>query len=265
MAERKEHRLVKSADELKKIERACRIVAETLTLIKKHVKPGASLKEVDAIAEDYIRSKSAIPAFKGYEVEGKFFPNTLCTSVNDEVVHGIPGNRVLKDGDIVSIDCGARLDGYYGDSAVTYIAGETTEEVKNLLQVTEDSLMLGLSKAVSKNKVYDISRAIQEYVESKGYSLTRELVGHGIGKDLHEEPPVPNFVPALLHRSRFPNMKLYKGMTIAVEPMVHMGKKEVFTAQDGWTIKTADSSPAAHFEHTVIIDDNKPIILTLRD
>lgn len=257
--------LAKTADEIKKIEAACRIVADTLVLIKKYVVPGASLLEIDAIAEDYIRSKNAFPAFKGYEVDRKFFPNTLCTSVNEEVVHGIPGKRILKDGDIVSFDCGAKLNGYYGDSAVTYSVGTVNEHKIKLMKVTEEALMLGIAKAVTKNKLYEVSRAIQEHAESNGYSLTRELVGHGIGKNLHEEPPVPNFVPALLHRSRYPNVKLVKGMAIAIEPMVHLGKKEVYTDKDGWTIKTVDHSPAAHFEHTIIVDEGKPIILTLRD
>lgn len=257
--------LAKSLDEIKKIEAACRIVADTLVLIKKYTIPGASLREIDSIAEDYIRSNSATPAFKGYEVDGKYFPNTLCASLNEEVVHGIPGDRVLKEGDIISFDCGAKLNGYYGDSAVTYAVGNVSEDRLKLMQVTEESLMLGIAKAVTNNKLYEISRAIQEHVESNGYSLTRELVGHGIGKNLHEEPPVPNFVPPLLHRSRYPNVKLEKGMAIAIEPMVHLGKKEVYTAKDDWTIKTVDHTPAAHFEHTVIIDNNKPLILTLRD
>lgn len=257
--------LSKSAEEIKKIEAACRIVAESLVLIKKYVVPGASLKEIDAIAEDYIKSKNSVPAFKGYEVDGKFFPNTLCTSVNEEVVHGIPGNRVLNEGDIVTFDCGAKLNGYYGDSAVTYAVGEINEHKAMLMQVTEEALMLGISKAIYGNKLYEVSRAIQEHAESKGYSLTRELVGHGIGKNLHEEPPVPNFVPPLLQRSRYPNVKLAQGMAIAIEPMVHLGKKEVYTDKDGWTIKTVDHSPAAHFEHTIIVDNGKPIILTLRD
>ncbi len=264
-ANRLNNRLVKSVDEIKKIENSCRIVADTLSMVKKYMVDGASLKEIDAIAEDHIRSKGAVPAFKGYEIDGLFFPNSLCTSINEEVVHGIPGDRILKEGDIVSIDCGAELDGYYGDSAVTYGVGKISDEIADLLKATEESLMLGISQALDKNKVYDISRAIQEYVEGKGYSLTRELVGHGIGKNLHEEPAIPNFVPPLLHRSRFPNMKLASGMTMAIEPMVHLGEKEVYTANDGWTIITADGSPAAHFEHTVVVDSEKPIILTLRD
>ena len=256
---------IKTDSEISKIEKSCRIVAETLTLVGKYMKSGTETFEIDKIAEDYILSKGAKPAFKGYKVDGNIFPYTLCISINDEVVHGMPGKRKLEDGQIVSIDCGAELDGYFGDSAVTFPVGEVSEEKTKLMQVTQQSLMLGIEKAVSKNKLYDISRAVQEYVESNGFSVTRELVGHGIGKNLHEEPPVPNFVPPLLHRSKYPNVKLEKGMALAIEPMVHAGTKFVRTEADGWTVRTMDGKPAAHFEHTVIIDDNYPLILTVRE
>jgi len=256
---------IRSTEEIGKIERACRIVAETLGLLEKYVKPGVETIELDKIAEDYIRSKNGHPAFKGYRVDDKYFPNTLCISVNEEVVHGIPGSRALKDGDIVSLDCGARLDGYYGDSAVTYPVGTISDEIQKLLRVTQESLMLGIEQAIDRNKVYDISRAVQTHCENNGFSLTRELVGHGIGKNLHEEPPIPNFVPPLLHRTRFPNVKLYEGMGIAIEPMVHAGGYQVVTDKDGWTVRTKDGKPAAHFEHTVIVQDKYPLILTLRD
>ncbi len=256
---------IKTEDEIDLIEKSCRIVADTLSLIKKYVKPGVETIEIDKIAEDFIRSHDAQPAFKGYEVDKKFFPNTLCMSIDKEIVHGIPGARKLNEGEILSIDCGAEKNGYFGDSAVTYAVGEISEEKKNLMKVTEEALFKGLEKAVNKGKIYDISRAVQEHVEKNGYSVTRELCGHGIGKQLHEAPSVPNFVPPMLHRQNFPNIKLYKGMALAIEPMVHAGKKEIKVQDDGWTIITADESPAAHFEHTVIVDNDKPRILTLRN
>ncbi len=257
---------VKSEDEIEKLRKAAKIVAETLSLLGKYIKPGISTLELDKIAEDFIRSKGAEPAFKGYEVEGKKFPASLCVSIDEEVVHGIPReDRLLKEGQIVSIDCGTKLDGYYGDSAMTYAVGEIDGIKKLLLEVTEKALMLGLEQAIDGNKLYDISGAIQSYVESFGFNLTRELVGHGIGKNLHEEPPVPNFIPPLLYRQNYPNVKLQSGMALAIEPMVHAGGKAIRTLEDGWTVVTADSSPAAHFEHTVVVMKDEPLILTLRD
>jgi len=257
---------IKTEDEIEKLRRAAKIVAETLDLLGKYIKPGVSTYELDKIAEDYILSKGAEPAFKGYVVDGREFPNSLCISIDEEVVHGIPRkDRFLKEGEIVSIDCGTRLDGYYGDSAMTYAVGEIDDTKKLLLEVTEKALMLGVEQAVDGNKLYDISGAIQTYVESFGFNLTRELVGHGIGKNLHEEPPVPNFIPPLLHRQNYPNVKLQSGMALAIEPMVHAGGKTIRTLDDGWTVVTADGSPAAHFEHTVIVMKGDPLILTLRD
>jgi len=255
---------VRNAEEIRKIEKACRIVAETLSLVEKNVKPGVRTIELDRIAEDYIRTKNGIPAFKGYKVDDKYFPNTLCISVDEEIVHGMPGNRKLEEGEIVSIDCGCKLNGYFGDSALTIAVGEISEEKKKLMKVTEESLMLGLEQAVDRKKLFDISKAIQEHCEKNGFSLTRELTGHGIGKKLHEEPSIPNFVPPLLHRNMFPNIKLQSGMALAIEPMVHMGAQHVVTLSDGWTVITKDRSPAAHYEHTVIVMENKPLILTLR-
>ena len=257
--------MIKTEKAIDLIEKSCRIVAETLMLVEKYAKPGIETIEIDRIAEDYIRSKDAIPAFKGYIVDGRAFPGTLCMSIDEEVVHGIPGKRILEEGQIISIDCGAKKNGYFGDSALTLAIGEISEEKKKLMQVTEKALFLGIEQAVEKNKLYEISKAVQEYVEENGFSVTRELVGHGIGKELHEEPPVPNFVPPLLHRTKYPNVKLHKGMAMAIEPMVHAGKKEIRTLLDGWTVITADKKPAAHFEHTIIVDSEKPIILTLRD
>jgi methionyl aminopeptidase len=253
--------LIKTDSEIHLMEKASRIVADTLSMIKSHVKPGIKTIELDKIAEDFILSKGAKPAFKGY----RGFPGTLCLSIDEEVVHGIPGERQLEEGMILSIDCGCQYQGYFGDSAVTYAVGEVSEEKLKLMKVTEEALMLGIENAISNNKVYDISKAVQTHVEDNGFSVTRDLVGHGVGRKLHEEPPVPNFVPPLLHRTQYPNLKLQKNMTLAIEPMVHAGVKEIRTLKDGWTVVTADHKPSAHFEHTVVIDDTKPIILTLRD
>lgn len=256
---------IKTENEIELIEQACRVVADTLSLVSKYAKPGIETIELDRIAEDFIKSNNSEPAFKGYKVEDRLFPYTLCISIDDEVVHGFPKQRKLIEGDLVSIDCGVKKKGYYGDSAVTIAIGNVSEQKKKLLEVTESALMTGLKQAVTRNKVYDISKAIQEFVESNGFSVTRELVGHGIGKRLHEEPAIPNFIPPLLHRNSFPNEKLFKNMTLAIEPMVQAGDFKVKTAPDGWTVFTADGKPAAHFEHTVVVDDGKPIILTLRN
>ncbi len=256
---------IKTNAEVIALEKACRIVAETFNTIAKYMKPGVSTLLLDKIAEDYILSHNAKPAFKGYKVDRKAFPNTLCISINEEVVHGIPSERQLQEGDIVSVDCGAEIGGYFGDSAVTYAIGAISREKQMLMKVTEEALFKGIEQAIDGNKLYDVSKAIQSHAESNGFSLTRELVGHGIGKELHEEPPVPNFVPPLLQRKRFPNVKLLSNMAIAIEPMVHAGRQQVKTLRDGWTYVTADGSPAAHFEHTVIIDKGKANILTLRD
>lgn len=256
---------VKNNNELKLIEESCRIVADTLVLLKDYVKPGVTTLELDKIAEDYIKSKDGYPAFKGYQVGKLVFPNSLCISVNEEVIHGIPSKRVLKEGDIVSLDCGVLKNGYFGDSAITYAVGKISEEDKKLLEVTEKCLLLGIEQVKLGNSLYDMSRIIQTYVESHGYSLTREYCGHGLGKDLHEFPAVPNFVPPLLHRKDFPNVKFFNNMVIAIEPMVHAGKKDIKVLQDRWTVVTKDGSKAAHFEHTIVVNDNNPLILTSRN
>ena len=190
------------------------------------------------------------------------YPSSACISIDEEVVHGMPGQRALKEGQIVTVDVGVRYDGYYGDSAFTYPVGEISTEKQRLLDVTKESLRRGIEQAVDGSRVYDIAKAVQTYVENQGFSVVRELVGHGIGRHLHEEPPVPNFVPGLLHRSRFPNAKLKNGMALAIEPMVNMGLFHVHTASDGWTVYAADGKPSAHFEHTIVIDGTTPKILT---
>ena len=228
------------------------LVGKTLAEVAKRIKPGVKTIDLDRIAETFIRDHGAIPGFKGYNG----FPATLCISVNDEVVHGIPGDRELKDGDIVSIDCGTLMHGFYGDSAYTFAVGDVKQEVLDLLQRTKESLYLGIGKAVAGNRVGDIGYAVQSYVESFGYSVVRDLVGHGVGRQLHEKPEVPNF------GRRGTGPKLKKGMVIAIEPMINLGVKEVVQNRDGWTIRTVDSKPSAHFEHDVAIRNGEPDILS---
>jgi len=250
--------LIKSKKEIEYIRESCRIVAETLQLLKSNVRLGITTLELDKIAEDYIRSNNAIPAFKGYSQGGApGFPGSVCSSVDDEVVHGIPSSRVLKDGEIVSLDIGVLKDGYFGDAALTVAVGNISDEKKKLMEVTERSLQLGIEQAVAGNKVHDISNAVQVYVEANGFSIVRDLCGHGVGKFLHEDPSIPNF------GRKGTGPKLKNGMTLAIEPMVNAGKYDVITAKDGWTIITADGSTSAHFEHTILINNNLPEILTI--
>ncbi len=249
---------IKSKKEIDYIRESCRIVAETLQLLKSNVRPGITTLELDKIAEDYIRSNDAVPAFKGYSQGGApGFPGSICSSVDDEVVHGIPGPRVLKDGEIVSLDIGVLKNGYFGDAALTVAVGNISEDNKRLMDVTERSLQLGIEQAIAGNKVHDISYAVQNYVEANGFSVVRDLCGHGVGKFLHEDPSVPNF------GKKGTGPKLKNGMTLAIEPMVNAGKYDVITAEDGWTIITADGSTSAHFEHTILINNNSPEILTV--
>ncbi len=250
--------LIKSKKEIDFIRESCQIVAETLQLCKSYAKPGITTLELDKIAEDYIRSNDAIPAFKGYSQGGApGFPGTICASVNEEVVHGIPGDRVLKNGDIISIDVGVLKNRYYGDAALTVAIGEISDEKKRLMEVTEKSLYLGIDAAVAGNRIGDISYAVQEYVEKNGFSIVRELCGHGVGRYLHEEPQIPNFGP----KGKGPLIK--NGMTIAIEPMVNAGKHRVDVENDGWTVYASDRKPSAHFEHTIAIINGKPEILTV--
>ncbi len=252
--------LIKTKKEIDYIRESCRIVAEVLQLVKSNVRPGVSTKELDIIADDYILSNNAIAAFKGYSQGGSSidYPASICTSIDDAVVHGIPGERVLKDGEILSIDVGVNKNGYFGDAALSVPVGDVSEEKNKLLEVTEKSLYLGIEQARVDNRVHDISAAVQEFVEANGFSVVRDLCGHGVGKFLHEDPAVPNF------GKKGTGPKLKKGMTIAIEPMVNIGTYRVNTGQDGWTILTADGSTSAHFEHTIVINDSKPEILTVQ-
>ena len=250
--------LIKSKKEIEYIRKSCRIVAETLQLLKSSVKPGIATLELDKIAEDYIRSNNAIPAFKGYSQGGApGFPGSVCSSVDDEVVHGIPSTRLLKDGEIISLDIGVLKNGYFGDAALTVAVGTISDDKVKLMKVTERSLQLGIEQAIAGNKVHDISNAVQVYVEANGFSIVRDLCGHGVGKFLHEDPSIPNF------GRKGTGAKLKNGMTLAIEPMVNAGKYDVITANDGWTILTADGSTSAHFEHTILINNNLPEILTI--
>jgi methionyl aminopeptidase len=249
---------VKTKKEIDYIRESCKIVAETLQLLKRYVKPGITTLELDRIADDYIQSQGGKSAFKGYSQAGSFkFPGCICASVDDEVVHGIPGGRVLNEGEIISLDCGVVKNRYFGDAALTVAVGEISAEKQRLMDVTEKSLYEGIEQAVEGNRIHDISFAVQKYVEENGFSIVRDLCGHGVGKYLHEDPSIPNF------GKRGTGALLKNGMTIAIEPMVNYGKYSVRMADDGWTILTYDASPSAHFEHTVAIDGGKPEILTV--
>jgi len=250
--------LIKTKKEIDFIKESCKLVAETLQLLKSNVRAGITTLELDKIAEDYIRSNNALPAFKGYSQGGSpGFPGTICSSVDDEVVHGIPGNRVLKNGEIISLDMGVLKNNFYGDAALTVSVGEVSLEKRKLMEVTEKSLYLGIEQAIAGNKVHDISNAIQTYVEANGFSVVRDLCGHGVGKYLHEAPSIPNF------GKKGTGPRLKNGMTLAIEPMINSEKYDVIQAKDGWTILTADGSASAHFEHTILVNGNTPEILTV--
>lgn len=249
--------LIKSQKEIELIKESCKIVSEVLEHIKDHIKEGITTGEIDRIVEEYILSRDAYPAFKGYKVSKRIFPSSSCISVNEEVVHGMPGKRVLKNGDIVSVDVGVKKNGYYGDGAYTFAVGEISPKKAKLLKVTQESLYKGIAMAIDGNEVSDISVAIQNFVEGSGYGVVRELVGHGIGKNLHEDPAIPNFY------STGTSQRLYEGMVIAIEPMVNYGTYKVYQKNDGWTICTKDEEPSAHFEHTVLVSKGKAEILTM--
>jgi len=242
----------KRADELEKMRRAGRVVGETLEILQKAVRPGVTTAELDEIAEREIRARGAIPSFKGY----RGFPATICTSLNSEIVHGIPGKRVLKEGDLMKLDCGAIVEGYHGDAAVTVAVGEVSPEALKLIEATERALQAGIAEARPGNRIHDIGAAVQTVAEGAGFSVVREYVGHGIGRALHEDPPVPNYgKPGT-------GLALEAGLVIAIEPMVNVGSYGTRLLPDGWTVVTADGALSAHFEHTIAITDDGPEVLT---
>ena len=242
----------KTEEEIDLIRESSLLVAKTLAEIAGLIKPGITTQALDEIAEEFIRDNGGMPAFKGYNG----FPNTLCVSPNDQVVHGIPNGRALKDGDILSVDCGVVMNGYYGDSAFTYEVGEVDVQIKQLLKVTKESLYKGIEMAVAGNRVGDIGYAVQKHAESFGYGVVRELVGHGVGKNLHESPEVPNY------GRKGKGILLKEGLVIAIEPMINMGERGIMQHNDGWTITTLDNKPSAHFEHTIVVRKGKAEILS---
>jgi len=248
---------LKSPREIALMKESCRIVAEVLALVGGRIAPGVRTRDLDAIAEEYIRSRGGEPAFKGYGHDRRnLFPGTLCVSIDDEVVHGIPDGGQIREGQVVSIDVGVKKDGYYGDGAKTFAVGSVTEEKLRLLRVTEESLMLGIAQARAGNHLHDVSAAVQRHVEAAGFSVVRDLVGHGIGRSLHEDPAVPNYgEPGT-------GVLLKEGMALAIEPMVNAGTHRVRMEGDGWTVRTADGKPSAHFEHTIVVTKGEADILT---
>lgn len=246
---------LKNKEEIELIREAALMVSRTLGIVAKVIKPGVAPIYLDQLAEEYIRDMGGVPAFKGYPGPTPF-PATLCISINDSVVHGIPTKKELKEGDIISVDCGVKKNGFYGDHAYTFAVGEIKPEVQKLIDVTKQSLYLGIEQMVSGNRIGDISYAIQQHAEKHGFGVVRELVGHGLGKKLHEEPEVPNY------GKRGDGPKLKEGMVLAIEPMINMGTKNIKQLPDGWTILTADGKPSAHFEHDVAIINGKPEILS---
>ena len=249
---------LKTEDEIELMRQANQLVGRTLGELAKHIKPGVTTLQLDKIAEEFIRDHGAQPTFKGFpNPYGGPFPASICTSVNDAVVHGVPNaETVLKEGDIISIDCGTLLNGFNGDSAYTFCVGEVTDEVKKLLKTTKESLYKGIENAVAGNHLGDISSAVQDHCEAQKYGVVRELTGHGIGREMHEDPQVPNY------GRRGNGVLLKAGMCIAIEPMITMGERTIWMDQDRWTIRTRDGKPAAHFEHTIVVRKGKAEILS---
>ena len=243
---------LKTDDEIELMRESNRLVGMTLGEISKYIQPGITTLQLDKIADEFIRDHGAVPSFLGYGG----FPNSICTSVNENVVHGIPNNNPLQNGDVVSIDCGTSKNGFSGDSAYTFCVGEVAEEVKELLRVTRKSLYLGIEQAKEGNRIGDISNTVQSYCEKHGYSVVRELVGHGIGREMHEAPEVPNY------GRRGTGSLIKNGMCIAIEPMINMGSKNVVFEKDGWTVRTKDRKPSAHFEHTIAVRNGEADILS---
>lgn len=243
---------LKTPEEIALLRKSNVLVGKTLAEVAKAIKVGITTLELDKIAEDFIRSNGALPGFLGYHG----FPNTLCVSVNDQVVHGIPSNYALKEGDIVSVDCGTIIDGFYGDSAYTFCVGEVDPKVKKLLDTTKEALYKGIQQAVHGNRLGDVGYAIQQHCQAAGFSVVREMVGHGIGRNMHEDPEVPNY------GKRGQGVQLREGMVIAIEPMINMGNRGILVEKDGWTIRTIDRKPSAHFEHTVAIQKGEASILS---
>ena len=241
-----------SDDEIAVLKESSLLVGKTLAEVARRIGPGVTTGELDRMAEEFIRDNGAVPGFKGlYDC-----PSTLLISVNEQVVHGLPGDRALKEGDVASVDCGVLMNGFYGDSAYTFMVGEVAESTKQLLRVTQECLKLGIAQAVDSNRIGDIGYAVQQHAESNGYGVVRELVGHGVGRKLHEAPEVPNY------GRRGHGVRLRKGMVLAIEPMINMGVKEVKQLADGWTVVSRDAKPSAHFEHTVAVGHGKAEVLS---
>jgi methionyl aminopeptidase len=244
--------IVKTESEIRLIKESSLLVGKTLAEVARFVKPGVTTKFLDDVAESFIRDNGGVPSFKGYNG----FPASLCISINDRVVHGIPGNNIIKDGDIVSVDCGVKKNGYHGDYAYTFMVGNVKSEVVELVKATKESLYEGIKVAVAGNFTGDIGYAVQSYVESRNYSVVRELVGHGIGRSLHEKPNVPNY------GQKGSGYKLKSGMVICIEPMINLGKKFIIFEEDGWTVRTSDGKASAHFEHQIVVRDDQAEMLS---
>lgn len=244
--------ICKTDEEIELMKQSNLLVTQVLAEVAKLIQPGATTKVLDRVAEEFIRSHGGVPGFLGYNG----YPNTLCTSLNSQVVHGIPSDTLLKEGDIISVDCGAVLNGFHGDCAYTFAVGEVSESVQKLLKVTKECLFIGAEKAIVGNRLGDIGFAVQEHAEKNGFSVVREMVGHGLGRNLHEKPEVPNY------GKKGTGSKLSKNLTICIEPMINMGSKNIVQEKDGWTVRTSDRKPSAHFELPVAIKEGAPLFLS---